>query len=57
MPYEEERDRQALELYARYNQTPRGIRMINKRHVYVFRRTAVQYAPVEPGVRPASREA
>jgi len=52
MPYEEARDRQALELYARYNQTSRGIRLLNHRKVYLFRRTPVLYAPVDPGDRP-----
>jgi hypothetical protein len=50
IPYEEARDRQALELYARYNQTPNGIRMITCRHVYLFRRTPVLYAPVDMGI-------
>jgi hypothetical protein len=35
MPYEEVRDRPALELYARYNQTVRGIRVLNHRKVYL----------------------
>jgi|WetSurMetagenome_2_1015567.scaffolds.fasta_scaffold105071_2 SAM-dependent methyltransferase len=52
MPYQEPRDRAALELYARYNTTDQGIRIINVRKVYVFRRTPVQYAPMDPGVQP-----
>lgn len=52
MPYDEKRDRAALELYAQYNTTPKGIRLINHRKVYLFRRTAVQYAPVAPEVKP-----
>jgi SAM-dependent methyltransferase len=51
MPYEEKRDRPALELYARYNMTPKGIRLVNIRKVYVFRRTLVQYAPADPSVK------
>lgn len=52
MPYEEERDRQALELYVRYNTTPKGVRLINHRKVYLFRRTRVRYAPTAPEVKP-----
>jgi SAM-dependent methyltransferase len=53
-PYDEERDRDALELYIRYNTTPDGIRVINHRKVYLFRRTAVLYAPAVPDVKPIS---
>jgi SAM-dependent methyltransferase len=52
MPYEEARDRQALELYARYNATPKGIRLLNHRKVYLFRRARVRHAPVAPEVKP-----
>jgi SAM-dependent methyltransferase len=52
MPYDEERDRPALELYVRYNTTPKGVRVMNHRKVYLFRRMAVQYAPADPKVRP-----
>jgi SAM-dependent methyltransferase len=52
MPYEAARDRAALELYARYNQTLMGIRVLNHRKVTLFRRTPVLYAPVDPGIRP-----
>jgi hypothetical protein len=52
MPYEEQRDRAALELYGRYNTTPKGIRIVNHRQVYLFRRTVVQYAPAAPEVKP-----
>ncbi len=52
MPYDETRDRPALELYARYNTTPKGIRVIHVRKVYLFRRTPVQYAPADPRVKP-----
>ena len=52
MPYDAARDRAALELYARYNTTPRGIRLVNVRKVYLFRRTRVQYAPVDARIKP-----
>ena len=52
MPYEEKRDRAALELYVRYNTTPKGVRLVNHRKVYLFRRAAVHYAPVAPEVKP-----
>jgi hypothetical protein len=52
MPYEEKRDRAALELYVRYNTTPKGVRLANHRKVYVFRRTVVHYAPVAPEIKP-----
>ena len=52
MPYSEERDRATLELYARYNATPKGIRVINHRQVFLFRRERVQYAPAAPDVEP-----
>jgi SAM-dependent methyltransferase len=51
MPYREERDRAALELYVRYNTTPKGVRLLNHRKVYLFRQTAVHYAPVAPEVK------
>jgi hypothetical protein len=52
MPYDEARDRPALELYVRYNTTPKGVRVVQHRKVYLFRRTAVQYAPAAPEVKP-----
>jgi SAM-dependent methyltransferase len=52
MPFVESRDRAALELYVRYNTTPKGIRVMNHRKVYLFRRTPVQYAPVAPDIKP-----
>lgn len=52
MPYEEARDRDALELYVRYNTTSQGVRVVNHRKVYLFRRTAVQYAPAAPEIKP-----
>jgi len=45
-PYDESRDRPALELYARYNRTAEGIRLVGHRKIYVFRRQATQYYPV-----------
>lgn len=50
VPYDEERDRQALELYVRYNTTPKGVRVVNRRQVYLFRTTVVHDAPVAPEV-------
>jgi SAM-dependent methyltransferase len=52
MPYEEERDRIALELYVRYNTTSKGVRVVNHRKVYLFRRATVHYFPVAPEVKP-----
>jgi SAM-dependent methyltransferase len=53
IPYDETCDRQALELYIRYNTTPHGIRMINHRKVYLFRRMVVLQAPAAPDVMPS----
>ena len=47
-PYDEGRDRDALNLYIRYNTTPRGIRVMHRRSVYVFRRANVQRFPAVP---------
>lgn len=47
-PYDEARDRAALDLYARYNTTARGIRVTHRRSVYVFRRTPVHRFPAIP---------
>jgi SAM-dependent methyltransferase len=52
LPYDAERDRTALELYVRYNTTPKGVRVMNHRQVYLFRRTAVHYVPVAPELKP-----
>ena len=52
MPYDEERDRPALELYVRYNTTAKGVRVLNQRQVYLFRRAAIHYAPAIPEARP-----
>jgi SAM-dependent methyltransferase len=47
LPYAQERDRAALELYARYNRTEDGIRLLRHRRVYIFRRARVNYYPAE----------
>jgi SAM-dependent methyltransferase len=52
MPYEAARDQAALALYARYNTTPKGIRVVNHRKVYLFRRMTVHYAPAAPDIKP-----
>jgi SAM-dependent methyltransferase len=44
-PYDENRDRAALELYVRYNRTDLGVRLTGCRKVYVFRRAATQFYP------------
>ncbi len=46
-PYEPERDRDALNLYIRYNTTPKGIRIIQRRKIYLFRRAQTDYYPVD----------
>jgi SAM-dependent methyltransferase len=48
LPYDPGRDRVALELYARYNRTEDGIRVLRHRQVYVFRRARVNYYPADP---------
>ena len=53
-PYEAERDRPALELYARYNQTPKGIRLLYQVQVLVWRRAAIHYYPVDNGLKNGS---
>lgn len=53
MPYDAQRDRAALELYVKYNTTPQGVRVIQYRSVYLFRRTRVQYAPAVPDAQPS----
>jgi SAM-dependent methyltransferase len=50
MLYDEERDRGGLELYVKYNTTTKGVRILNHRKVYLFRRARVQYAPAVPEV-------
>jgi SAM-dependent methyltransferase len=51
-PYVEAIDREALDLYARYNTTPEGIRVLNHRKVYLFRRMLVHHAPARPDLKP-----
>jgi SAM-dependent methyltransferase len=53
MPYDETRDRDALDLYIRYNTTADGIRVINHRKVYLFRREVVLRAPAVPSAQPS----
>ena len=52
IPYDADRDRGALELYVKYNSTPKGIRILNHRKVYLFRRARVKYAPAAPELAP-----
>jgi SAM-dependent methyltransferase len=46
-PYVPERDRPALELYAGYNRTPKGIRLLRQRWVLALRRTGLPRYPVD----------
>jgi SAM-dependent methyltransferase len=50
-PYDAERDRPALELYARYNRTSQGIRILYHVQVLVWRRALIHYYPVD-GIAP-----
>jgi hypothetical protein len=43
--YEPARDRPALDLYVRYHTTNRGIRLMRRKTVFVFRRAVVHYYP------------
>ena len=49
-PYLPEQDRAALKLYAQYNQTPRGIRLIRHRLIFIGRKEPVHFYPVEASV-------
>jgi hypothetical protein len=49
-PYLPEQDRAALKLYAQYNQTPRGIRVMRHRLIYIGRKESVHFYPVEGGI-------
>lgn len=49
-PYDPAQDRAALELYARYNATPRGIRVLRHHSVLVLRRARVHYYPADPSL-------
>ncbi len=51
-PYDEALDKIALDLYVRYNQTERGIRLTNHRKVYLFRRAEVSQFPAYPEAKP-----
>lgn len=46
-PYVPEQDRPALELYAHYNQTLRGIRVMRHRLIFIGRKEPVHFYPVE----------
>lgn len=46
-PYEASRDRKALELFAHYNTTSRGIRILEHRMIFVLRRAKISYYPVD----------
>ena len=46
-PYEASRDRKALELFALYNTTSRGIRILEHRMIFVLRRAKLSYYPVD----------
>lgn len=48
LPYDPARDRPALELYARYNTTPKGVRMQEHLRVFMWRRERVHYYPANP---------
>lgn len=47
--YDKAQDRAALELYCRYNQTPRGIRFLQHRFIYVGHKEPILYYPVASG--------
>jgi len=46
-PFDPERDRVGLELYVRYNTTPKGIRVLRQRLIFVLRRATVSYYPID----------
>ncbi|MEZ4736951.1 MAG: methyltransferase domain-containing protein [Caldilineaceae bacterium] len=46
-PYVPERDRTALELYARYNTTAKGVRILQQIRVFVWRREVIHYYPID----------
>ncbi len=49
-PYQPEVDRQALKLYVQYNQTPRGIRLLRHRIIFIGRKEPVHFYPIEAGI-------
>lgn len=46
-PYEAARDRAGLDLYVRYNTTPKGVRLLRQRKVYVLRRSHMAFYPCQ----------
>lgn len=46
-PYDPEQDRDAFNVYVRYNTTPTGIRLTQRRKIYLFRRAQNDYYPVD----------
>lgn len=46
-PLDPVRDGPALDLYVRYHATPKGIRVLRQRKVFVLRRAKVTYYPVD----------
>ncbi|GAB4459364.1 MAG: hypothetical protein OHK0029_21870 [Armatimonadaceae bacterium] len=46
-PFDPVQDREALSLYARYNSTGKGIRLIQHRKIFVFRRAETNYYPAD----------
>lgn len=46
-PYNSEIDRTSLELYAKYNSTIKGIKLLRQRMIFVLRKTRVSYYPVD----------
>jgi hypothetical protein len=46
-PYDPEQDRDALNLYVRYNTTAKGVRITQRRKIYLFRRAQTDYYPVD----------
>ncbi len=46
-PYQPAQDRAALKLFVQYNQTPRGIRLLQHRIIFVGRKEPVHFYPVE----------
>lgn len=46
-PYQPDQDRAALKLFAQYNQTPRGIRLLQHRIIFIGRKEPVHFYPIE----------
>ncbi len=46
-PYVPTTDRAALDLYVRYHTTPKGIRLLRQRKIFVLRKTVVSYYPID----------